>query len=72
MSEEKSMMNKRGKHHTSRSSGTEGCGGNQPALKSSVGDKLSSVRARLHLDGKDEGVIQNRCETIRNFADNGL
>lgn len=66
------MMREGGKHHSSRSSTWyRQMSGAQPALQSSVGDELSVVRVRLHLGETDEGIIQ-RCESIRDVADNGL
>lgn len=42
-----------------------------PALQSSVGENCPWLGPDFHLEEEDEGIIQ-RCQTVRDFADNGL
>lgn len=65
----KKSNDEKGQTPHSRFSGAEEFGGKSAI---SVGDDVSLVRARFHLEKEHEGLIQRRCENIRDFADNRL
>lgn len=65
----KKSNSEKGQIPDSRFSGAEEFGGKSAI---SVGDDLFLVRARLHLEKEHEGLIQRRCENIKDFADNKL